>query len=45
MSFVVIRRPGGISFPSVPKTTYMQVRPQLDRSAIRNNMLIEANKF
>jgi len=35
MSFAVIRRPGGISFPSVPKTTHMQMRPQLDKSVIK----------
>jgi hypothetical protein len=43
MSFVVIRRPGGLSILSVPKTTHMQVLPQLGRSAIRNNMLKLAN--
>jgi hypothetical protein len=42
-SFVVIRRPGGISILSVSKTTHMQVLPQLGRSAIRNNMLKLAN--
>lgn len=35
MSFVVIRCPGGISFPSLPKITDMQVRPQIDRSALK----------
>lgn len=39
MSFVVIRRPGGIRILSVPKITHMQVLPQLGRNAIINNML------
>jgi len=45
MSFVVIRRPGGISILCVPKTkhTHMQVLPQVGKSAIRNNMLKLAN--